>query len=550
MKFLVICLFLITNAYADSIKVRVNPENPLINETFNVDFIIDTKEEGEPIISFNPLGVDVVSRSEVGTSTRMTIINGERTIERSLSVTYELMPSKSGTIFLRDISVEINGNVIKHKTVRISVLKKAKETKKIFVKAEVSKNKVYVGESIVVRYYLYNRADIPLAGTDIRKFPKLDKFLKRFHQEPMSLERVQFDGKMYSRRIMYTAQLFGEKPGVYKIDPINMKVSYSRRGNPFGGFGGFNLQIGRPQSTTISSTPVEIEVISLPAEGMKPHFSGLVGDHSFNLKVNKNKFIANEPIELTLNIEGEGALELFEAPILLSHENIEEFEKTNDLAIKKNFTAQKVIDYTYLGRGDVNLENIEVPISYFDPESETYKTKKLKIGNIKVAGIGQQNTRQFTKNEPKVKPSTLPVPSIQVKPYEFKPIFKLANTFIYGIKEIFIATSFLLFLFTGFLGIKYFKSKVPKELSVFDTIYKKGVNYSNLYKVLNLTGNEGQMENIVNSLNVSEPAKQYFKNLVESFNDDFSTSKSDKVVRIEKRYFKELENMLNNQVND
>ena len=550
MKFLVIFLFLITNAFADSIKVKVNPENPLINETFNVEFIIDTKEEGEPIISFNPLGVDVVSRSEVGTSTRMTIINGESTIERSLSVTYELMPSKSGTVFLRDISVEINGTVIKHKTVRISVLTKAKETKKIFVKAEVSKNKVFVGESIVVRYYLYNRADIPLAGTDIRKFPKLDKFLKRFHQEPMSLQRVQFDGKMYSRRIMYTAQLFGEKPGIYKVDPINMKVSYSRRGNPFGGFGGFNLQIGRPQTTTISSTPVEIEVMSLPAEGMKPHFTGLVGEHEFNLKVNKNKFIANEPIELTLNIEGEGALELFEAPILLSHENIEEFEKTNDLVIKKNFTAQKVINYTYLGRGDVNLENVEVPISYFDPEVKLYKTKVLKIGNIKVAGIGQQNTRKFTKNEPKENPSSLPVPSVKITSYQFKPILKFVNTFIYGIKEIFIAVSFLLLSLVGLLSFRYFKNKIPKELSVFDTIYKKGVNYSNLYKVLNLTGDEGQMENIVDNLNVSNSAKQYFKSLVESFNDDFSTNKSDKVVRIEKRYFKELENMLNNQMNE
>jgi hypothetical protein len=550
MKFLIIFLLLLTNAYADSIKIKVNPESPLINETFNVDFIIDTKEEGEPIISFNPLGVDVVSRSEVGTSTRMTIINGESSIERSMSVTYELMPSKSGTVFLRDITVEINGKVIKHKTIRISILKQAKETKKIFVKAEVSKEKVFVGESILVRYYLYNRSDIPLAGTDIRKFPKLDKFLKRFHQEPMSLQRVRLDGKMYSRRIMYTAQLFGEKPGTYKVDPINMKVSYSRRGNAFGGFGGFNLQIGRPQSTTVSSKPVEIEVIPLPAEGMKPHFTGLVGKHTFNLKTNKNKFISNEPIEIKLNIEGEGALELFEAPILLSHENIEEFEKTNDLAIKKNFTGQKKIDYTYLGRGDVDLKNVEVPISYFDPETSTYITEILKIGDVKVAAIGQQSTRKFTKKDsPESKPDLIPQ-SIEPKQFQFKPILKLANTFIYGVKEIFTVVFGILILFVIFLIGRKIKNRNPKELTLFDSIYKNGISYSNLYKVLNLSGNDGQMDTIVDSLDLSNPAKGYFKSLVNSFNDDFSSKKSDEIIRIDKRYFKELESMLNNQQDD
>lgn len=546
MKLFIFFILLITEVYADSVKIKVNPEQPLINETFNVEFIVSTSEEGEPIISFNPLGFDVVSRSEVGTSTRMTIINGQSSIERSMSVSYELMPTQAGTVFIRDIEVEINGKTLKHKTVRITVLKKPKQTKKIFVRAEVSKEKVYVGESILVRYYLYNRADIPLAGTDIKRFPKLDKFLKRFHQEPMSSERVRYDGKMYVRRIMYTAQLFGQKPGTYKIDPISMKVSYSRRGNPFGGFGGFNLQIGRPQSTSIMSPPVEIEVISLPANGLEPHFSGLVGNHEFKLTLNKNKFISNEPIELKLSVEGDGALELFEAPLLLSDPNLEEFEKSMDLVVRKDFSAQKKIEYTYLGRGDVDLTGLEVPISYFDPEKNIYVTKKLKIGDLKVAGVGQKPVKKYkpTEDNPSdFKQQNLAAP---IKTHEFKPILKLVNTFIYSVKEIFLVLISLLIVFIIYMLGSYFKNREPRKLNLFDMIYKNGVSYSNLYKALSESGVEGEMQDIVDKLDISQSAKSYFKELVDTFNNDFSNEKNEKLIKVEKRYFKELENMLEN----
>ena len=59
---------------------------------------------------------------------------------------------------------------------------------------------------------------------------------------------------------------------------------------------------------------------------------------------------------MKLIVDGEGALELFEAPPLFNNDLIEEFESNADLKINPDFTSQKVFDYTYLGRGSVKIE--------------------------------------------------------------------------------------------------------------------------------------------------------------------------------------------------
>lgn len=546
MKYILIFIAFINYAFADEIKIRVNPLTPVYNEPFNVEFMVKTENGTDPIINFNPLGLEVLSRSELGTSTRLTYINGKSTVERTITLSYEMMAKRPGGVFLRDIEVELNGSIIKHKTIKIKILRKAKATKKIFVRAELDKKTVFVGESILARYYLYSRADVPLTSMDIRKFPKLNKFLKRFHQEQMVPQRVQVDGKMYIRRIMYTAQLYAEKAGHFPIDPITMKVSYSNRRSGFGNFG-FNLNIGRPKTTTIISPKIEVEVLSLPAAGMEPHFSGLVGEHSFQLKINKNKFIANEPIEVSLIVQGMGALELFEAPPLISDPNIEEFEKNTDLTLSKNFLGVKKIDYTYLGRGDVDLKDIKIPISYFDYKSVKYITKYLQIGDIKVAGIGNQfnpNSNQIKPKNTKEPKLAITAPILKQKSYQFKPIKKLANTFLYNLKEICFALLGLCIISLIYFSIKILKSRKPAELTIFEEIYKYGIDYSSLYHAIRIPDTDFTMEEVLDILNLKDENKDYFLNLIKELSRKYASSTESRKISAKKKYFKDLEKAL------
>ncbi len=137
--------------------------------------------------------------------------------------------------------------------------------------------------------------------------------------------------------------------GEYKIDPIYLSVRYSASGgnSPFDSFG-FGSRYGRSKTANISSQPKKITVKALPLANVPPSFSGLVGEHSFNLELNKSRFVVNEPIELKLKVTGPGALELYEAPKIFNNSAIEEFETTSDLVIKGElFSGQDIPLYLF-----------------------------------------------------------------------------------------------------------------------------------------------------------------------------------------------------------
>ncbi|MEX1098965.1 MAG: BatD family protein, partial [Bacteriovoracaceae bacterium] len=446
---LLLFTFWSVSLFADSVRVEVRPKEPLVNENFRVLFEITTDEGTDPIIHFDPLGLDVVSKNETGIRTRTTYINGRLATERSLTVVYEMVATRPGSAFLRNINVELNGKKLTHETLRIGILRVPREARNIMVRAHVDKEEVFVGESILARYYLYNK--VPVTSTDIKKFPKLNKFLKRYHQEKMSAERVQMNGEIYTRRVIYTAQLFPTEAGEYRIDPITLGVQYSNRGsNPFNTFG-FGSRSGQARKMTVSSGPIQIKVKALPAQGVPPSFTGLVGKHDFKLELNKNKFVVNEPIELKLVVKGPGALELYDAPKLFDEPDIEEFESNADLEVREDFSATKTFLYTYLGRDGMELEDKKIPFSYFDPDALQFKTEYLSIGKIIIAGQGG-SSKNASVDEPlktEQTPAAPASPSFEQKKL-FEPIYRAANTYIYNASYITAALGVFVFLYLAF----------------------------------------------------------------------------------------------------
>lgn len=538
-KFILLaCLYAIAGL-SDTLKVNVDPREPLVNENFKVQFEISTQEGTDPVISFDPLNVDVVSRQETGVKTRTTYINGQLSTERSVMVEYEMIAKRSGSAFLRDINVEIGGKRLKHNTIRINVLSTPRKARNILVKAEVSKEEAFVGESILVRYYLYNK--VPVSSTDIKKFPKLDKFLKRYHQEKMTAERASVDGEVYTRRVIYTAQLYGTEPGTYTVDPITLGIQYSSRGNnPFNTFG-FGSRLGGLRKMTLSSKPIEVRIKALPKDNVPKSFTGLVGEHSFNLELNKNKFVVNEPIELKLVVTGPGALELFEAPKIFTSQAIEEFEKNNDLKIAADFSGTKTVLYTYLGREPVNIENKVIPFTYFDPNSLVFKTKNVDLGKIVVAGgvpLGQNKTTDESSASAKPK---LPATEQDIIPSQvLTPIFKFENTYTYNAFKITVILVVVFLFGWGWIFKDALLSMRGNKANVLAELIKEGADYSKLHQVVQTLGHGADMESIIGKSKLKETSKKELINLVRECEKEFEINGKTKKHRISKSTAKDL----------
>ncbi len=398
MKYAMILLLFIISfvALGDDVRVETNPTRPVAGEVFQAYFRIFTESDEEPAVNFSPGNVEVVGKSNQGVSTRTVYANGRLTVSREMTVVYELVAAKPGNASLRDITVQLGSRTLRHPTLNLTVLAEPKEAGDVFVMADVPKKNLYLGEGILVRYYLYSK--VPVSNLDIKKYPKLDKFLKRFIQEPERTERVSVDGQLYLRSQIYAAKLYPEKAGELRIDPLQLSVTYPNTslGDPFGAFG-----LSRDFKTkTLSSEMVKLQVNPLPLP-VPSHFTGLVGAHDFNLQFGQSRLIVNEPLEVKLTISGVGALENLEAPELLKHQGLEEFESNGDLKLNDANSATKVFDYTFLAKENFTLPGKTVTLSYFDPASERYVATELSIPEIVVAGGAAAGSKKQTTGEEK-----------------------------------------------------------------------------------------------------------------------------------------------------
>lgn len=543
-------ILLVTGVQAKiDLDIEFEPKEPVVNEPFKINFIITSQKGDNPVITFEPSSdLEIISRGNSRVSTRTSFVNGKMTYERKVTVVFDMVANKAGSEFIKRVEVKFGSETIKKGYIPIRVLKAPRKARPVFVRAEVDKDQFYVGESIIVRYYLYNRADISMSATDVKKFPRLDKFLKRYHQEPTNPQRVQINGVPFERRVIYTAQLFGETPGKYKIDPISLNTRYtSRSSDPFGNFGFGGLRLGGMKSRTVRSDTIDILVLPLPIDNRPPSFSGLVGQHTFSLTHNKTKFLANEPIELQLTAQGEGALEVFEAPKILSSEAIEEFETTADLKVNQDFTSSKVFKYTYLGRANVDLTADKLEISYFDPNSKTYKTTNIEVPPIEVVAIGKKSDRNDSR-EPREATVIGSGEESSVSPlsvnnsFVMKPIYKSVSSFVYHSKHLFWIVALSLFVFVFVLLYRVLARIQTGEVSVIEEVKREGISYKTMYQIFDMISKGDDLVSLIENSNLSEDAKKYFIDIYKDLRAMFKVDggNDDTKIKVVSKYLKEL----------
>jgi hypothetical protein len=540
MKFLaIIFLFLTSLAFANEVKVEINPTKPVAGEVFQAYFRIFTDADEEPAINFSPSNVEVVGKSNQGVSTRTIYANGKLTVTREMTMVYDLVSAKPGPASLRDITVQLGAKSLKHPTVSISVLKEAQVLGDVFVMADTPKKNIYLGEGIVVRYYLYRKVDVN--SIDIKKYPKLNGFLKRFLQEPERPERVTVDGNLYVRTQIYAAKLFPEKTGELKIDPLQLSATYSSSNinDPFGAFG-MNRDF---KTRTLTSEAIKVEVRPLP-EPVPPHFTGLVGAHEFQVQFGQTKLIVNEPLEVKLTITGVGALENLEAPDLIKHPGLEEFESNGDLKIADADNATKTFDYTFLAKENLKLPAKEIQLSYFDPNSGKYVPTQINVPEIIVAGgqAGAVKKEETPKGEDK-KESPSPKISetmkdlaapITVEEWQWKSWIPVLNLLFAGLA---LLISIFWIVREKKLSAFHFSKDVPSVFKKNSFELREFVKWMD--PLIKTTGKSPLM--IIKDSPLPEESKRYFVDLLAA-NDykDYSSKKSQMEYKYQSGHFKEL----------
>jgi hypothetical protein len=271
--------------------------------------------------------------------------------------------------------------------------------KDLFIRVDVDKRKVRIGEQVTAYYKLYTRVPMQVA---ISKLPSLNGFWTQdfdLPKQPKPVEEI-VDGKRYQMFVLKKSALFPQQEGKLMLDPAEAEgsarvVMQSQRRNPFDdpffkqAFGGslmlndpffsdpFADMAYRDVPVHLKSTPVTIEVSALPAKGKPEGFTGAVGSFSMSSKLSHAQLSTDDVATLTLTISGSGNLKLFDAPRPTLPNGLDLYEPNIFDTITSRSTTiagDKIITYTIAPRKSGDYTIPPVTFSWFDPKTNSYKS--------------------------------------------------------------------------------------------------------------------------------------------------------------------------------
>jgi hypothetical protein len=246
----------------------------------------------------------------------------------------------------------------------------------LFIRLNLDRNEVYLGEHIVASVKLYTRVD--LSGLNEVKFPSFNGFLKENLETPQltSLQRENINGTIYGTGIVQQFLLYPQITGEIKIDPVEITAMVQQKvgqsDDLFGSF--FNSYQSIPK--VIASLPVKINVKPLP--GNKPeNFSGIVGKIDISTSVSKDTINVNDALNYKIIINGSGNLKVAASPVLKLSPDIEVYDpKIVDNIINRpgGSSGQKTFEYLLIPRhyGDFTIPPVKY--SFFNTAKRQYET--------------------------------------------------------------------------------------------------------------------------------------------------------------------------------
>ena len=357
------------------------PEKVRISTIFDVSFTL-TNAEGDDFRAPDFSEFEVISGPSREQS--FSMING--VTSRQSRFSFRVKPLKTGSVTLGAAQIKVNGKIIKTPTKSIVVEKEetptaANEAKgDYFFVLEASEKKAYVGQQVLLKYYLFYRTDIQ--GISIERPSNVDGFLSKQLDPETSQEQVTVGGKVYVKRNVHTLAIFPQRTGQFELSGAVFGVELPSE-DPRDGFGFFR-RMG--EQKLVSSNGVTIQVQSLPQPAPEG-FTGAVGEYSAELSLTTPTAKRGAGTTLLLTIEGDG---FPEPPLLPKIESTNEYEvyEPNHLHTElfmKSDRLASLQQYSYDFVPKVGGQiSVQPKLFYFDTKTESYLPLEFSAKAIQV----------------------------------------------------------------------------------------------------------------------------------------------------------------------
>jgi len=361
-----------------------------LNERFSIRFTLNASGHTFKAPSFSDFRVlGGPSRSQ-----STNIINGAMSMESSWS--FVLMPRQTGTYTIASASVISDGKTYRTEPIRIKVTKssprsedpndpQSRAAKNAFIRVLASKTSLYVGEPLVASYKLYftSRVNSP----NLIDEPDFTGFYKEvIDLGNIDTRREMFRGKSYNTAVVRQMVLIPQRSGTIKPGEVVMDIPTMVSSNQRDIFG---RRVGQMVNQSSRNQFPAISVKPLPSQGRPDNFSGAVGSFDMKAEVSRSELGSDESLTLRITISGRGNIGLIDLPKPKLPSAFEVFDPEVSEKVTTNaagMSGRKVYEYLLVPRYGGEYKIPEIKFSYFDPNSQRYRTITEKEKLIKVSG--------------------------------------------------------------------------------------------------------------------------------------------------------------------
>ncbi len=371
-----------------------------------------------------PEGLNLVGTN---TSRRFNMTNSGT--ESSTSFILSFMAQTEGVYTIPDWTLTINGKDYPIKSATIKVDKNAPEQleedpmagmpsifgrrrtqperkitvdDKVFWDVNLPYKELYIGQTMPCKFVLSYDKSLDEAGVslaDISPEPKdLDSFkFSGFDKNP-NIDSTKPD-KIY---ITLNSVITPIKEGVYDI-AMDVKGVFTKRASIDDMFNDPFSAMHTQIPFTKKMPETKISVLPLPKENMPDTFTGGIGEFSIKSCVVDQKSVSvDDPITLTLKISGTGNFDRLNPPLIQKNKDWKIYEPTSkfeDESGGKGYMGVKTFEYVIVPTKPDLTDVPNISLTYFDPQSKTYKTSVADQIKVSVAPSKTYQEKKSEKNK-------------------------------------------------------------------------------------------------------------------------------------------------------
>ncbi|MYA12575.1 MAG: protein BatD [Gemmatimonadetes bacterium] len=323
---------------------------------------------------------------------------------------YRFHALQSGEFEIGPIAVSAAGQTVRTEPMRLTITAAPPETvvspERLRAAVSAAKRRVYVGEPVFVTYRVLARdGSSPFAEWSVRggdhafATPVHEDFqIHDLGRQRGGWRRITVDGRSYRADTEYLVALMPLEPGEQTIGPAEFRVQVHTR-EPLGQSlsRGANMSRagmrGEWTPMTLTTDPIAVEVMPLPAEGRPEPFRGQVGRVEVASWLDRTDAVVGDTVTLRVALSGNAYLRLMPEPRVVLPEGLElsEPEISDDPPqVEPDRASTRTLVYRLVATREGNYRLAAVELPWFDPETAEYGVSRGESFDLTVHPAGRE----------------------------------------------------------------------------------------------------------------------------------------------------------------